>query len=793
MGLLNVYSFNKTIKPHLAYRFKVTFYYNKSGEEIKSLTYFVKSVELPVWNISTETRQRFGNTQYVIPTFDFGQSTLKIVFMETDQMSITYFLNGFLFHCVDNRVGTANLWNNLEPEILKIQIDELDPSMRGTIVTNIYACNLKKLTVPKLSNTAYGTPTEIEAEFVVRYKLNNINVPIIESDRLPIEQPETLEDDLLTFAKQQNELKKIIDAHSKNALESYQAYLTMQQRKAYFDAQRKKLSAAQNRAKNLRTIKMQNAKKAVDKDGKIYKNGTYYFISGEAQLAYLEKKQKEAIALNEKLQKKASLLYEDLEINISKDNWLKDLEGRYKAGEFTDEDLKEVEAFIKEAQKLDALKKDIWKIENKSGLIEMSEDEQFIKDFIGLSKADYTTVMRDIANDAGSARTELAKEDALYDAFSNIDKIKHSNMSNREKVEYIYAELKKIDKLDKSISDNMFATLGVNGDKEKIGFDKLDKMSVQDRANFVQESIKALAGNGRLTTNNSGAGTGTARSSAPVGATENGDGSYRGKKGSVDFNAQTTTYADGTTMSVLDITGTSMRNKSDYRAFHESNEGETRERDVTVVLHRQAGSGTGYTKNLGSAAHDSISTGAAIYIDDNGNVVVNMDRVRELGSTAAQGKDTRGAIAIEISGAVDIRKGSDGKYYARTVTGRKYGDKDVIYKEISEDEAKKYGLYEYDESNSNAQLMSSVDKAKVGSRKAVDAAGNLVNVTFTNVYAQGYSQAQLDALRKVGDLLRSQGINVTNAVSHGMIDTSSAKTEGNDITNQQGMNALGFG
>ena len=210
-------------------------------------------------------------------------------------------------------------------------------------------------------------------------------------------------------------------------------------------------------------------------------------------------------------------------------------------------------------------------------------------------------------------------------------------------------------------------------------------------------------------------------------------------------------------------------------------------------MHRQAGSGTGYTKNLGSAAHDSISTGAAIYIDDNGNVVVNMDRVRELGSTAAQGKDTRGALAIEISGAVDIRKGSDGKYYARTVTGRKSGDKDVIYKEISEAEAMKYGLYEYDESNSNAQLMSSVDKAKTGSRKAVDAAGNLVNVTFTNVYAQGYSQAQLDALRKVGDLLRSQGINVTNAVSHGMIDTSSAKTEGNDITNQQGMNALGFG
>lgn len=782
MGLLNVYSFNKTIKPHLAYRFKVTFYYNKSGEEIKSLTYFVKSVELPVWNISTETRQRFGNTQYVIPTFDFGQSTLKIVFMETDQMSITYFLNGFLFHCVDNRVGTANLWNNLEPEILKIQIDELDPSMRGTIVTNIYACNLKKLTVPKLSNTAYGTPTEIEAEFVVRYKLNNINVPIIESDRLPIEQPETLEDDLLTFAKQQNELKDIIDAKSKHALESYQAYLTAEQVRRYRQEQQKRLSAAQQKARNLRTLKMQNAAKKVDKDGKFVKNGNIYFISGEAQKAYLEKKQKEAIVLNEKLQKKASLLYEDLEINISKENWLKDLEGRYKAGEFTDDDLKEVEAFIKEAQKLDALKKEIWKVENKSGLIEMTDDEEIT----GMSKAEYNQLLNGIGDEANTAKANMAKADARDEAIRRINTIKNSNMSAREKTEYIFVELKKIAAIDPEIAGDTTILNDIS---------TYDKENITEKSAFVKRSLEALAGNGYMpgTVPGSGINTGTARSSNPVGATENGDGSYRGKKGSVDFNAQTTTYADGTTMSVLDITGTSMRNKSDFKAFHESNEGETKERDVTVVLHRQAGSGTGYTKNLGSAAHDSISTGAAIYIDDNGNVVVNMDRVRELGSTAAQGKDTRGAIAIEISGAVDIRKGSDGKYYARTVTGEKSGGKDVIYKEISEAEAKKYGLYEYDESNSNAQLMSSVDKAKVGSRKAVDAAGNIVDVTFTNVYAQGYSQAQLDALRKVGDLLRSKGINVTNAVSHGMIDTSSAKTEGNDITNQQGMNALGFG
>lgn len=786
MGLLNVYSFNKTIKPHLAYRFKVTFYYNKSGEEIKSLTYFVKSVELPVWNISTETRQRFGNTQYVIPTFDFGQSTLKIVFMETDQMSITYFLNGFLFHCVDNRVGTANLWNNLEPEILKIQIDELDPSMRGTIVTNIYACNLKKLTTPKLSNTAYGTPTEIEAEFVVRYKLNNINVPIIESDRLPIEQPETLEDDLLTFAKQQNELKDIIDAKSKHALESYQAYLTAEQVRRYRQEQQKRLSAAQQKARNLRTLKMQNAAKKVDKDGKFVKNGNIYFISGEAQKAYLEKKQKEANKQMKNIKEAQAYVYENYGIDLTKVKSMDELSMLMESKNLSYEDGKElgkiVRALNEEADKLKATKQEIWKVQNKSGLIEMTDDEEIT----GMSKAEYNQLLNGIGDEANTAKANIAKADARDEAIRRINTIKNSNMSAREKTEYIFVELKKIAAIDPEIAGDTTILNDIS---------TYDKENITEKSAFVKRSLEALAGNGYMpgTVPGSGINTGTARSSAPVGATENGDGSYRGKKGSVDFNAQTTTYADGTTMSVLDITGTSMRNKSDFRAFHESNEGETKERDVTVVLHRQAGSGTGYTKNLGSAAHDSISTGAAIYIDDNGNVVVNMDRVRELGSTAAQGKDTRGAIAIEISGAVDVRKGSDGKYYARTVTGRKYGDKDVIYKEISEDEAKKYGLYEYDESNSNAQLMSSVDKAKVGSRKAVDAAGNLVNVTFTNVYAQGYSQAQLDALRKVGDLLRSQGINVTNAVSHGMIDTSSAKTEGNDITNQQGMNALGFG
>lgn len=216
MGLLNVYSFNKTIKPHIAYRFKVTFFYNKGAEEIESLTYYVKSVELPIWNMNTENRQRFGNTQYVIPIFDFGQSTLKIVFMETDKMSVTYFLNGFLFNNIENADMEANLWNNCAPKIIKIKIDELDQSMRNTVVSNIYACHLKRLSSPNFSNLNFGNPIEVEAEFVVRYKLNSIAEEIGEvHSSLP--DPETFKDDILNSRTQEEYNKNAATIHQNKA------------------------------------------------------------------------------------------------------------------------------------------------------------------------------------------------------------------------------------------------------------------------------------------------------------------------------------------------------------------------------------------------------------------------------------------------------------------------------------------------------------------------------------------------------------------------------------------------
>ena len=224
MGLLNVYNFNKTIKPHLGFRFKVTFFYNKGAEEIESLSYYVKSVELPVWNINTENRQRFGNTQYVIPTFDFGQSILKIVFIENDNMNVTYFLNGFLFNNIENAHRDANLWNNCTPAILKIKIDELDYSMRNTVVSNIYACHLKRLSTPNFSNTSYGNPIEIEAEFVVRYKLNSLATEVEFGASRIIEEPSKFNEMVINARDTEKTNKDIMDASRKTAALNAEIY-----------------------------------------------------------------------------------------------------------------------------------------------------------------------------------------------------------------------------------------------------------------------------------------------------------------------------------------------------------------------------------------------------------------------------------------------------------------------------------------------------------------------------------------------------------------------------------------
>lgn len=429
MGLLNVYSFNKTIKPHLAYRFKVTFFYNKGAEEIESLTYYVKSVDLPVWNMNTENRQRFGNTQYVIPIFDFGQSTLKIVFMETDKMSVTYFLNGFLFNNIENADMDANLWNNCSPQIIKIKIDELDQSMRSTIVSNIYACHLKRLSSPNFSNTNFGTPVEIEAEFVVRYKLNTISEEVGSIPR-ELPDPETFMSDVIN-ARTQEEFNKDVATGAYNKANALVAErkLTQSEIDAILMKQSERLNRAKSLAADRRATKLENARADADKDGRL-KDGR--FVTAKEKTEYIKKKQAEAKQQAEKIKEEQAYIYDTYGVDITKVKNVDELSVQLK-GKLSDDDAADlVEAIRSINQASEDLKKtktDIWKADN-ARVVELDSDivdKQYLgtdEKSLGFGGQKYAEEYADASNQIAllEKRNELLKNNASDEEILEIDR-----------------------------------------------------------------------------------------------------------------------------------------------------------------------------------------------------------------------------------------------------------------------------------------------------------------------------------------------------------------------------------
>lgn len=465
MGLLSVYSYNKTITPHIAYRFKVTFFYNKGAEEIKSLTYYVKSVELPVWNINTENRKRFGNTQYVIPIFDFGQSTMKIVFLENDGMNVSYFLNGFLFNYAENTDLDMNLWNNCAPEIIKIKVDELDPSMRSTIVSNIYACHLKRLSTPHFSNLNYGTPVEVEAEFVIRYKLNCIETEI---DALPreIEEPETLREDIIAGIEQERRNKQLIEANSKvAALAVKQRMLTNEELERIKKRRLQEIDSAKKIAAARRYTKLENARKDADKDGRIVdkKTGATIFVTAAEKTAYIKKKQAEANKQMKNIKEAQAYVYENYGIDLTKVKSMDELSMLMESKNLSYEDGKElgkiVRALNEEADKLKATKQELWKAQQ-SGIVELAADAatpQYMGNWDPNDKS-FATKFDEANKDLADIekRKELLHKAYLYG---------QSNMSMAEKDAYITDMFNQAAEIDKRLAERNGIDLGSGGGK----------------------------------------------------------------------------------------------------------------------------------------------------------------------------------------------------------------------------------------------------------------------------------------------------------------------------------------
>lgn len=178
MGLINIYKYSHTMKPLLSNRFAVSFYSGESNtlyELTPMMKFNVKSVSLPNWAIDcSDTRMRFGSTQFAIPVFNFSSSTLSIEFIETEGMEVTSFLTN-LFNGI---TGGDKYWTVVSPYTVKLKIDEFDYTYQTVLNSHIYVVKIKSIGQPEFSNTAKGEPITLTAEFNVVYQINNLIEPV---------------------------------------------------------------------------------------------------------------------------------------------------------------------------------------------------------------------------------------------------------------------------------------------------------------------------------------------------------------------------------------------------------------------------------------------------------------------------------------------------------------------------------------------------------------------------------------------------------------------------------------
>ena len=149
MGL-SVYTYYETFKPHFSFRFKVDFLSNPS------LYRLVQDIKLPSISINaSDGRKRFGQTQFVLPFFEFGDQELEITFVETDTMKV-----------LDYLTNNYN-WPNL-PNTEDIIVTEYDDTLRNVIKRTKYTITLFSYNAPQWKNSGSPSNMTITATYIVR-------------------------------------------------------------------------------------------------------------------------------------------------------------------------------------------------------------------------------------------------------------------------------------------------------------------------------------------------------------------------------------------------------------------------------------------------------------------------------------------------------------------------------------------------------------------------------------------------------------------------------------------------
>lgn len=149
MGL-SVYTYYETFKPHFSFRFKVDFLANPTFYRL------VQDIKLPSISINaSDGRKRFGQTQIVLPFFEFGDQELEVTFIETDDMKVLNYLTNTL------------RWPNKAKEE-ELIVTEYDDTMSNIIKRTLYKVCLFSYNAPQWQNSGSPSNMTISATYLVR-------------------------------------------------------------------------------------------------------------------------------------------------------------------------------------------------------------------------------------------------------------------------------------------------------------------------------------------------------------------------------------------------------------------------------------------------------------------------------------------------------------------------------------------------------------------------------------------------------------------------------------------------
>ena len=167
MGLLNLYKM-QMMKPHIGYRyiahmwvFTGSFIEPENG--LNNYEYTIKKINQATFKINSEDKKYFGNTSYIVPILNFGETEMEITFEETENMEVYQNLI---------RLFGTDIYSHALMGLVAIHIKQFNEQMTETVDDKIYICRLKNYSEPEYSNNSFGSPIELNATFNVVYVID---------------------------------------------------------------------------------------------------------------------------------------------------------------------------------------------------------------------------------------------------------------------------------------------------------------------------------------------------------------------------------------------------------------------------------------------------------------------------------------------------------------------------------------------------------------------------------------------------------------------------------------------